>query len=239
MTKMLKKIISSIPNAITSLNLIAGCVAIIFAFHHNEMFGSLTGLQWCYISIAAAAVFDFCDGASARALGAYSLIGKELDSLSDLVSFGVAPAMMMLNLMLDYSEHAWLCYIALFIPVCGALRLAKFNIDDTQATCFKGLPIPANALFWIGMSAWIKTYVYPGTAIMAIIIVLMSLAMVSNLKMFTLKFKTLDYRDSINFRRYVIILAAILFVIMSGIAGLAWTIILYLLISFFTRNREA
>jgi CDP-diacylglycerol--serine O-phosphatidyltransferase len=196
-------------------------------------------LQWCYISIAAAAVFDFCDGASARALGAYSLIGKELDSLSDLVSFGVAPAMMMLNLMLDYSEHAWLCYIALFIPVCGALRLAKFNIDDTQATCFKGLPIPANALFWIGMSAWIKTYVYPGTAIMAIIIVLMSLAMVSNLKMFTLKFKTLDYRDSINFRRYVIILAAILFVIMSGIAGLAWTIILYLLISFFTRNREA
>lgn len=236
---MLKKIISSIPNTITSLNLIAGCVAIIFAFHHNEMFGCLTGLQWCYIAIAAAAVFDFCDGASARLLGAYSLIGKELDSLSDLVSFGVAPAMMMLNLMLDYSEHAWLCYIALFIPVCGALRLAKFNIDDTQATCFKGLPIPANALFWIGMSAWIKTYVYPGTAIMAIIIVLMSLAMVSNLKMFTLKFKTLDYRDSINFRRYVIILAAILFVIMSGIAGLAWTIILYLLISFFTRNREA
>jgi CDP-diacylglycerol--serine O-phosphatidyltransferase len=207
------------------------------AFHHNETFGALTGLQWCYIAIAAAAVFDFCDGASARLLGAYSLIGKELDSLSDLVSFGVAPAMMMLNVMLDFSEHAWLCYIALFIPVCGALRLARFNIDDTQSTCFRGLPIPANALFWIGMSGWIKTYGYPGTSTMAIIIVLMSLVMVCNLKMFTLKFKNFDYRE--NFRRYVIILAAIVFVVMYGIAGLAWTIILYLLISYFTRNREA
>ncbi len=236
---MLNKIKSSIPNAITSLNLIAGCVAIIFAFHHNEMFGCLTGLQCCYIAIALAAVFDFCDGASARLLGAYSLIGKELDSLSDLVSFGVAPAMMMLNVMMEYSEHTWLCYIALFIPVCGALRLAKFNIDDTQATCFKGLPIPANALFWIGMSGWIKSTAYPGTAVMVILIILMSLTMVSGMKMFTLKFKTFDYRDSINFRRYAIILAAIVFVIMNGIAGLAWTIILYLLISFFTRNREA
>jgi CDP-diacylglycerol--serine O-phosphatidyltransferase len=207
------------------------------AFHHNETFGALTGLQWCYIAIATAAVFDFCDGASARLLGAYSLIGKELDSLSDLVSFGVAPAMMMLNVMLDFSEHAWLCYIALFIPVCGALRLARFNIDDTQSTCFRGLPIPANALFWIGMSGWIKTYGYPGTSTMAIIIVLMSLVMVCNLKMFTLKFKNFDYRE--NFRRYVIILAAIVFVVMYGIAGLAWTIILYLLISYFTRNREA
>lgn len=234
---MIKRIISSIPNTITSLNLLAGCVATIMAFHHNETFGALTGLQWCYIAIATAAVFDFCDGASARLLGAYSLIGKELDSLSDLVSFGVAPAMMMLNVMLDFSEHAWLCYIALFIPVCGALRLARFNIDDTQSTCFRGLPIPANALFWIGMSGWIKTYGYPGTSTMAIIIVLMSLVMVCNLKMFTLKFKNFDYRE--NFRRYVIILAAIVFVVMYGIAGLAWTIILYLLISYFTRNREA
>ena len=93
------------------------------------------------------------------------------------ISFGVAPAMMLLNVSLEYSDTPWLCYSALLIPVAGALRLAKFNNDTEQATTFRGLPIPANAIFWIGTCSWIETYGYPGTAIVVILAVLLSLAM--------------------------------------------------------------
>ncbi len=231
----MRKIISCIPNTITLLNLLSGCVAIIFAFRHNEIFAGLSGSEWCYIMIGAAAVFDFCDGFAARLLKAYSDMGKELDSLSDLVSFGLAPAMLVFNVMLDHSLYPWLCYSALFIPAMGALRLAKFNVDTRQTTTFRGLPIPANAIFWIGLCGWIASYRYPGTGVMVVLIVLVSLAMVSEVRMFSLKFKNFDLRE--NFRRYVIVLAAVAFVVFYGISGLAWTIVLYVLLSMLTRNR--
>lgn len=231
---MIKRIISCIPNTITCLNLLSGCMAIMCAFHYNEMMSGLSGADWACIFIGLAALFDFCDGASARLLHAYSAIGKELDSLADLVSFGVAPAMLIFNLMHPESSHQWLCYATLLIPAMGALRLAKFNVDDSQATVFKGLPIPGNAIFWIGMYGWMKSYCYPGTAVMVILIVLISLSMVSNITMFSLKFKNFDIRE--NFRRYVIIFAAIAFVIIYGLSGLAWTIILYMLISLLSRK---
>lgn len=234
---MLKKIIACIPNTITLCNLLSGCVAIIFSFRHTELFGSLTGLQWAWIMIGAAAVFDFCDGAAARALRAYSALGKELDSLSDLVSFGVAPAMMVMNVMAANSATASvLPFAALFIPAMGALRLAKFNIDTRQTTSFRGLPIPANAIFWIGMCGWIATYGYPGAAVMLPLIALISLAMVCDMHMFSLKFKNFDLRE--NFLRYVIIIAAASFVVFYGVSGLGWTIVLYILLSAFSRNRE-
>ncbi len=152
---MIKKLLTAVPNAITLCNLLSGCAATFMAFNPDVIYGSLTGLQWCWIFIGMAAFFDFCDGASARALHAYSEIGKQLDSLSDLVSFGVAPGMMMLNVMLGYSQHEWLCFAALLIPAMGAYRLAKFNVDTRQATSFRGLPIPANAIFWTGACGWI------------------------------------------------------------------------------------
>ncbi len=233
---MLRKIISCIPNTITLLNLLSGCAAIIFAFSHNDVFGPMTGQQWAYVMIGAAALFDFLDGASARALRAYSAIGKELDSLSDLVSFGVAPAVLLLNVMLEHSLHPWLCYASLFIPAMGALRLAKFNVDTTQTTSFRGLPIPANAIFWIGLCGWIERYSYPGTGVVVVLVALVSLAMVSDVRMFSLKFKNLDLRE--NFRRYVIVLAAIAFVVFYGVSGLAWTTVLYVMLSMFTRHRD-
>ena len=232
---MLRKIISCIPNTITLLNLLSGCAAIIFAFSHNDVFGPMTGQQWAYVMIGAAALFDFLDGASARLLKAYSNLGKDLDSLSDLVSFGVAPAMLMLNTMLLYSATPWLCFAAFLIPVCGALRLAIFNNDTEQSTSFRGLPIPANAIFWIGVYGWISRYGYPGTAVMVILIVLLSLAMVGRFKMFSLKFKNFDFSE--NFCRYVIIVAAIVFIAIYGLAGLAWTILLYFLLSLLRRDR--
>lgn len=231
---MIRKIISVIPNTITCLNLLSGCAAIFFAFHLGEDFGGLGAMEWCWIAIAAAALFDFCDGASARLLKAFSPLGKDLDSLSDLVSFGVAPAMMVLNLMLGYTATPWLCFAALLLPAFGALRLAKFNNDESQATSFKGLPIPANAIFWIGMCAWILKYGYPGTAIMVILILVLCAAMVGNFPMFSLKFKNFEVRE--NFSRYAIIFAAVLFVVCYGVAGLLWTIVLYLVISLLGRR---
>lgn len=227
---MLRKIINRIPNTITSLNLISGAIACIFAMHYDETFGSLTGYQWAFIAIAAAAVFDFCDGAAARLLHAYSAIGKELDSLADVVSFGLAPALLMFSTINYFSDGftPW-SLAALYIAVVGALRLAKFNVDTRQTTSFIGLPIPANAIFWIGFIGWIHTHTYIGNAATAAIIFVMASLMVSRMRMFSLKFKNFDWRE--NFRRYVIIFAAIFFVACEGVAGLAWTIILYILIS--------
>lgn len=234
----MKRIIKSIPNTITCLNLLSGCMAVFFSFHLEElMFGTgLKGLYWCYIAIGAAAVFDFCDGLSSRLLKAYSEIGKELDSLSDLISFGVAPAMLMLNMMHQFSPYGWPCFIALFIPAMGGLRLARFNVEDAGSTSFRGLPIPANAIFWIGFSAWINQYAYPGDILTSVVIVLISLAMVSNIRMFSLKFKNLSLSE--NFRRYVILLAAVAFLIFYGLVGFMWTIVLYLFISVLSRNRD-
>lgn len=234
---MIKRIISSIPNTITCLNLLSGCMAIICAFRAFETLQcGLTGADWTCIFIGLAAIFDFCDGASARLLHAYSDTGKELDSLADLVSFGVAPAMLMFNIMSQYSDHEWLVYATLLIPAMGALRLARFNVDNSQATTFKGLPIPGNAIFLIGVYGWIARNGYPGTAVMVIVIALISFSMVSNVGMFSLKFKNFDLRE--NFRRYAIILTAIAFVLIYGLAGFAWTIILYFLISLMSRRRS-
>ncbi len=183
---------------------------------------------WVYIFIGAAALFDFCDGAAARLLKAYSLIGKELDSLSDLVSFGIAPAMLVMNTMLA-AGNGWLSYFALFIPVMGALRLAKFNVDDRQTTSFIGLPIPANAIFWVGAVAWMNQHVVPAPWVTLILVAAVSLLMVSEIPMFSLKFKNFAWRE--NVRRYAVIIAAVLFVIFEGIPGLAWAIIFYLVIS--------
>ena len=231
---MPKQVVRFIPNIITLLNLLSGCVAIYMAFHLTERFGSLSGLEWSWIAIAAAAVFDFCDGASARGLNAYSPIGKELDSLSDLVSFGVAPGMMMLNYMLQFSQHPWLCFTALLIPVFGAYRLAKFNLDESQKSSFLGLPIPANAIFWIGMAGWIMRYGYPGTGLMVVLILLVSILMVVNLRMFSLKFK--DFSWGHNFRRYMLMLATLVFIIIWHVSGLVWAIALYVLISLWGRK---
>ena len=208
-----------------------------FAFNLGMETGSLSPMSWAFIFIGAAAVFDFCDGLSARLLHAYSPVGKELDSLSDLVSFGLAPAFLVMNSMQAYGAPVWVSAIALFIAVMGALRLAKFNVDTRQATSFIGLPIPANAIFWIGALAWIDSHAYPGDIVMALLIVAISLLMVSELRMFSLKFANLSWRG--NVRRYVVLAAAVFFVITEGISGFAWTIVLYILISLFGKKAEA
>lgn len=227
-------IIANIPNAITCMNLLSGCVAILMAFRAYDHIGCLAGWQWCCVFIGAAAIFDFCDGAAARLLKAYSKIGAELDSLSDLVSFGVAPAMMIFNIMNFHSPGTWLAYGALAVPVMGALRLARFNVEDVGTTVFRGLPIPSAAIFLIGIAGWVDSYVYPGDVAMCILCLLVSAAMVGKFKLFSLKFKNLVLHQ--NLRRYVLIIACGVFCFIYGLSGLAWTIVLYVLMSVLSRR---
>jgi len=221
---------NNIPNAITSLNCLCGTLAIIAAFHGvDDTLWGLSGYQMAALLIALAAVADFLDGLSARLLNAVSGIGKELDSLSDLVSFGLAPAMMILNVMRAAQPDSPLCYAAVLLPVFGALRLARFNIDTRQTTSFIGLPIPANAIFWIGLTDYYATHHTLSPWIVAALIVLMSWLMVCNLPMFSLKLHSLSPRD--NWAQYALIIGAVLLVVLLGLPGLAATIALYVILS--------
>ncbi len=204
------------------------------AFNLTVQFGPLDGGQWALIAIGAAAVFDFLDGATARLLHKFSPLGKDLDSLSDMVSFGVAPSMLVLNMMTVNGNPMPIPFGALMIAVCGAIRLATFNTDSEQSINFRGLPIPANAIFWIGFYCWVKTYGYPGWGVVYVLVVLVSLAMVGRFKMFSLKFKNFSLAE--NFSRYAIIAAAIFFVAFNGLSGLMWTILFYFFLSLLKRK---
>ena len=214
-------IVKNIPNTITCLNLAAGVMAIICASAGDA---TLWG---------TAAVADFLDGFAARLLHAYSDLGKELDSLCDLVSFGVAPAMIMYNCLDAMSTAEWVKWLVLLIPVCGALRLARFNIDTRQTTSFIGLPIPANAIFWIGYSA----LCYGGAEFLtqwwmaALAIVLESWLMVSPLRLFSLKFKTWGWKG--NMWRWMLVVTAVVLVFCMGVPGLMWLIVAYVLYGVF------
>jgi CDP-diacylglycerol--serine O-phosphatidyltransferase len=233
---MSKKIISHIPNTITCLNLLSGCLGIVMAFKCYEPVGALQGWQWTCVFIFAAALFDFCDGAAARALKAYSKIGAELDSLADLVSFGVAPSLMIFNIMNHYAPDSIFNYLALAPVVFGALRLARFNVYDSGSTTFRGLPIPSAALFLMGLAGWVSQHGYPGSVPMIIAVLLASFAMVGNFSMFSLKFKNFSLNE--NFRRYVLIFASITFVVGYGITGFGWAILFYVVLSLVSRNND-
>ena len=220
----MKRLSSYIPNIITCCNLTAGSLAVIMALRGT--------FEQAAIFILIAAVCDFLDGLSARLLHANSDMGKELDSLSDLISFGLAPGLMvyaLLNdyLLLPYGNLEYLAYIALLIPVAGGIRLAKFNVDDRQTTSFIGLPIPANALFWIGV-CFADTRDWHPVIILALI-VLFSYLMVSNLPMFSLKASNLSWSN--NKLRYILVITSLGLVFWLGLTGLAGAIIAYILLS--------
>lgn len=224
-------ITKNIPNAITCLNLAAGFAAIMFAAQPAAMFGCMAGWQWACLCIGIAAVADFCDGFCARLLRAYSNLGKELDSLCDLVSFGVAPAAIIFNILLHTQAPLWLLIATVMIPVCGALRLARFNIDTRQTTDFIGMPIPANAIFWIGYAATMMQgsafVLRPGVILASIIIV--SLLMVSSQHMLSLKFKTWGFKE--NLQRYLLIIGVVACVVIWGVSGLLYAMCYYFLLS--------
>ena len=231
----MKAIRNNIPNAITSLNLLFGCMACIAAFRSfDPVCGGLKGYELAFVFIALSALADFFDGLVARLLHAVSGIGKELDSLADLVSFGLAPALILYNVMLGQGAGHW-ALAALLLPVFGALRLARFNIDTNQATTFTGVPIPANAIFWIGFIAWYAWHPAPLWMVI-LLIVAMSLLMVCNLRMFSLKMHNLSSFKE-NWAQYLQVIATVALVVLMGLRGLAPAIMLYVLLSIIKREK--
>ena len=232
-----------IPNILTLLNLFSGCIAITMAFQHNFM----AVVIW----VAIAALFDFLDGAAARLLNAWSPIGKELDSLADLVSFGVAPAATLFMLLRDqlllpgFLEPAalYMPYLAFLIPAFSAYRLAKFNLDERQTISFLGLPTPANGLFWISYTYGLQKLAVTNENLFYLttaLILIFSWLMISEIPMFSLKIKSLRLKG--NVRPAILVLLMILFMVFRGILGIAGAIVAYILLSLLTpvkgvRNR--
>lgn len=226
-----------IPNFITLMNLLAGILAIYSVTNDKP------GLAGLLIFIAA--LMDFLDGMLARLLDAKSPIGGELDSLADVVSFGVAPAFIMFYLISQallsngMEKVDYLAFVAFVVPLFSALRLAKFNIDESQTTSFKGLPTPATGLLIASlpiimeMNPLGKPGIYQGVLsnvyFLLVITIACSLLMVSRLPMFALKFKSLSWDD--NQIRYVFIIISVTLLIFLQIAAVPLIMLTYILLS--------
>ncbi|MDR2791765.1 MAG: CDP-diacylglycerol--serine O-phosphatidyltransferase [Tannerellaceae bacterium] len=221
-------VVRHIPNVITCLNLLAGCMAVVCAAE-GDLF---CAAGW----VVAAAAFDFLDGFAARCLHAFSPIGKDLDSLADLVSFGLAPAMSV-YILLDGITETPLPYVAFLVPVFSALRLARFNNDSRQSDTFIGLPVPAHALFWVSLACSLSPLgVSYGERLLFTIpfaLVATSLLLVSPLPMFSLKMKRFSFKG--NERRYLLVAAALPFTLLWGYLGIAGSVFLYIALNLVKR----
>ena len=214
-----------IPNSITLCNLICGCIAITYAFH-SQLVSAL-------LFIVLGAFFDFFDGFAARKLGVTSPVGKELDSLADVVTFGLAPSVMVFVLLSSYvrlyaissgislagNPIRFLNVAAFLIAAFSALRLAHFNVDERQTSSFIGLPTPANALLLASATItlgnhpeWLRTigcgmpYSLAGIIVLCILIVISCTLLVCNLPIFALKFKHFEWKG--NKVRYIFLISA-------------------------------
>ncbi len=227
-----------IPNTVTCLNLFSGCVACVMAF--EAKYDLALGF------IVLSAIFDFFDGMLARLLHVSSPIGKELDSLADDISFGLAPALILFSFLkeeaLVYPEFLevardYIPYTAFFIAVFSALRLAKFNVDERQASSFIGLPTPANALFWgsLIVGAGDLLLMHINALILIALILLFSWLLVAEIPMFALKLKDLSWKN--NRVRYVFILVSIPLLLIFKLSGIAAVIAWYILLSLVTQKK--
>jgi CDP-diacylglycerol---serine O-phosphatidyltransferase len=238
-----------IPNILTGFNLLCGLISITLILHGSFIYASL------FIFIAA--VFDYLDGTAARLLNARSELGKQLDSLADVVSFGVAPGILIFQLIsmhcigsCNILERMYIApYFALLIPLSGALRLAKFNIDFRQDEHFIGLPIPANGLFFASIPLVIflqptlfslihlefMTAFFSNTRILAMLAVFFSYLMISDFQIFSMKFKNLEWKG--NEPRYIFLLISLLLVILVSLYAIPLIILVYLLLSMVFQKR--
>ncbi|MCF8296865.1 MAG: CDP-diacylglycerol--serine O-phosphatidyltransferase [Saprospiraceae bacterium] len=231
---MIKK---HIPNFITLLNLLSGCFAIVVAFQGELVLSTFL--------IGLSLIFDFLDGMTARLLKVKSEIGKQLDSLADLVSFGLVPAVILYQLLIDSFFYKtlrfgdpWLlgCF-AFLITLFSALRLAKFNIDESQTLSFKGLPTPANAILIASFPLIIEFHpnaiwaidIILNTWFLVGIIVLQSFLLVSNIPLMSLKFTDLSWKN--NYLRFILIVLSIILVLILQFIAIPLIIVLYIVLS--------
>ncbi len=227
---MRKRVKKHVPNAITCANLFSGCVGIVFAFQENLIVAAY--------AVILAAIFDFFDGFASRVLQAFSGIGKDLDSLADMVSFGVLPSVILYELFLQAPQingvSTFLNFIAFLIPVFSALRLAKFNTDSRQAEIFIGLPTPANAIL-IGSFPLIMEQ-YPGLSHyilnpygLSVFAVIMCALLVAEMPLMSLKFKNRDFQK--NIYRYLLLLFSAILILFFKFAAVPVIIFIYIALS--------
>ena len=230
----------NIPNTITCCNLISGCIATLSAF--------MGEIHMALLWIIIGAIFDFFDGMSARLLHVSSPIGKELDSLADDITFGMAPAAIVFYEMGIMEYPAFLAPVQLYMPFVAfliaafsALRLAKFNLDERQAMGFIGLPTPANALFWGALLVGAGDIIENTTWMVPVVIVMILLScwlLVSEIPMFALKFKHWGWKG--NEVKYLFLITCVPLLIVFGVTAFAIIIAWYVLLSALVniRNRK-
>lgn len=222
-----------IPNTITSCNLISGCIATCFAYQGQ--------LHLALLWIVIGAVFDFFDGMSARLLHVSSPIGKELDSLADDITFGVAPSMILFYALsvLDYPAplepfRNIIPFTAFIMAAFSALRLAKFNLDERQTLGFIGLPTPANALFWGAFIVGFPRLLESSSWMVVVLIITMLVScwlLVSEVPMFALKFKHWGIKEPGNIVKYGFLVFSAMVLLIGQIAGIPIIIIAYIMTS--------
>lgn len=215
---MIKK---HIPNTITLANLTCGCIGIVACAK-----GDLATASYM---IWLAAIFDFFDGFTARILKVSSPIGKELDSLADMVTFGILPSFILFSL-LETQGAGNLAYISFALALFSALRLAKFNIDTTQVNGFIGMPTPAAAFFVSGLVFWPADSILINSSINIIFIsITLSLFLVAPIPMLALKFKDYSLRNNIS--RYLVVIISVLLLAILGKQSFPIIISFYLIVS--------
>ena len=210
-----------IPNFITCLNLFTGCISVFLAFRGNY--------QGAFIGILISAIFDFLDGFAARLLKSFSPIGKELDSLADMVSFGMAPGAIVFSLLTETGINEWLVFLAFLIPVFSGLRLAIFNVDDKQSSSFIGLPVPANAIFWSGIVYSFSSFLVNNVWIFLILIGLFCYLLIAKIPMFSLKFKNLAWKE--NQTQFLFLIGSCMLIAIFGFNAFAIIIGWYIVLS--------
>ena len=222
-------IVKYIPNTITSMNLLCGVLGVIATFSGR--------LDAAFCLMLAAAVCDFLDGFSARLLKAYSDIGKELDSLSDMVSFGVLPSLMMYSLVNQMNPGSWLRFAPLAVAVFSGLRLAKFNVDERQTESFIGLATPSCAILCGSLAYYVTKCPQSTLAAWAglkwsipVISVILSALLVSEIPMFSMKFKKgADGKVKIGTERMVFAAFALIEIVMTVILKQDWSFAIILI----------
>lgn len=229
-----------IPNTLTCGNLVSGCLSILFLTLNMPVKAT--------IMVFVAGLFDFLDGFAARLLHAHSPIGADLDSLSDVVSFGVAPGFIMywiMNYAFDLPTVSWfdiniLPCLAFLLPVFSALRLAKFNIDDTQKTLFRGLPAPGMAIFIASLPLALSQTGHLTDGALSYwaclgITLIFSFLMVSRLRFFSFKVKSARWKS--NEVRWILLIVAVISLSIFRFLALPFVMILYILLSIFFAER--
>lgn len=211
-----------IPNLLTCANLFSGCIGIVYAFNGD--------LKTVAFFVIISGIFDFFDGFAARLLHVKSEIGKELDSLADVVSFGFLPGVVMFQLLKINSVNDYLPYAGFLITVFSALRLAKFNIDTRQTEDFIGLNTPMNTFFIISLPYLINDLIWlSNTYVLLSIILIVSYLLVSELKLFSMKINNLKWVP--NKFKFIFLIISLVLLAFLKFAALPIILILYILFS--------